>query len=104
MKRGFFAAAAFLAAATTVSAALPTAEAERLKKATAVLQDVRNSIPQDLFNRARCTIVIPDLKKAAFIVGGEYGKGVMSCRAGETWSAPVFMQIAKGSWGVQVGA
>ena len=49
-------------------------------------------------------MVIPELKKAAFIVGGEYGKGVMSCRAGEQWSAPVFMQIAKGSWGFQAGA
>jgi lipid-binding SYLF domain-containing protein len=47
--------------------------------------------------------VIPDLKKAAFIVGGEYGKGVMSCRAGDQWSAPVFMQLAKGSWGFQAG-
>ena len=50
------------------------------------------------------SLVIPDLKKAAFIFGGEYGKGVMSCRAGEQWSAPVFMQLAKGSWGFQAGA
>jgi lipid-binding SYLF domain-containing protein len=103
MKRGLFAATLLLAAAMA-SAALPAAEAERLRKAAAVLQDVRNSIPQDLFNRSRCAIVIPDLKKAAFIVGGEYGKGVMSCRAGETWSAPVLVQIAKGSWGFQAGA
>src|SRR6185436_6170153 len=40
----------------------------------------------------------------AFIVGGEYGRGVMSCRAGDQWSAPVFMQLAKGSWGFQAGA
>jgi lipid-binding SYLF domain-containing protein len=104
MKRRLFAAAGLLAAATTVIAALPPAEAERFRKAAALLQEVRNSIPQELFNRARCTIVVPDLKKAAFIVGGEYGRGLMSCRAGETWSAPVFMQIAKGSWGFQAGA
>jgi lipid-binding SYLF domain-containing protein len=48
-------------------------------------------------------VVIPELKKAAFIIGGEYGKGVMSCRAGDQWSAPVFMQLAKGSWGFQAG-
>ena len=48
--------------------------------------------------------VIPDLKKAALVVGGEYGKGVMSCRAGDAWSAPVFLQLAKGSWGFQAGA
>src|SRR5262245_9022089 len=104
MKKSRFGAPASLAAAVTVHAALAPADAERLRKAAAVLQDVRNSIPQDLFTRARCAIVIPDLKKAAFIVGGEYGRGVMSCRAGEAWSAPVFMQIAKGSWGFQAGA
>ena len=57
----------------------------------------------DFWTRARCVVVMPDLKKAAFIVGGEYGKGVMSCRAGDQWSAPVFMQLAKGSWGFQAG-
>jgi lipid-binding SYLF domain-containing protein len=48
--------------------------------------------------------VIPELKKAAFILGGEYGKGMMSCRSGDRWSAPLFMQLAKGSWGFQAGA
>jgi SH3 domain-containing YSC84-like protein 1 len=47
--------------------------------------------------------VIPSLKKAAFIIGGEYGAGVMSCRT-KGWSAPAFMQLAKGSWGFQIGA
>src|SRR5437870_3500201 len=57
-----------------------------------------------MVSRARCVAVVPDLKKAAFIVGGEYGKGVMSCRSGSGWSAPVFIQLAKGSWGFQAGA
>jgi lipid-binding SYLF domain-containing protein len=48
--------------------------------------------------------VIPDLKKAALIIGGEYGKGVMSCRAGDGWSAPIFLELAKDSWGFQAGA
>jgi lipid-binding SYLF domain-containing protein len=61
-------------------------------------------IPQDLWNRAACVVVIPSLKKAAFIVGGEYGKGLMSCRHDGAWSAPVFMEMEKGSWGVQIGA
>ena len=55
---------------------------------------------EDVWTRARCVVVLPDLKKAAFIVGGEYGKGVMSCRAGDQWSAPVFMQLAKGQLGL----
>src|SRR5207244_10856908 len=42
--------------------------------------------------------------KAALIIGGEYGKGVLSCRAGDGWSAPVFIELAKGSWGFQAGA
>ena len=44
------------------------------------------------------------MKKAAFVVGGEYGSGVMSCHRGNAWSAPVFMQLMKGSWGLQIGA
>src|SRR5262245_9805417 len=44
------------------------------------------------------------MKKAAFVVCGEYGSGVMSCRQANGWSAPVFMQLAKGSWGLQIGA
>jgi lipid-binding SYLF domain-containing protein len=104
MQRSVLAAAAALLASTTVGAALPPSEAERLAKAASIVQDIRNSIQQEYWNRARCVIAIPELKKAAFIVGGEYGKGVMSCRAGDSWSAPVFMQLAKGSWGFQAGA
>jgi lipid-binding SYLF domain-containing protein len=49
-------------------------------------------------------MVIPSLKKAAFVFGGEYGKGLMSCRHGNEWSAPLFMRLEKGSWGLQIGA
>jgi SH3 domain-containing YSC84-like protein 1 len=49
-------------------------------------------------------MVVPSLKKAAFVFGGEYGKGLMSCRHNDTWSAPVFMHVGKGSWGLQIGA
>jgi lipid-binding SYLF domain-containing protein len=79
-------------------------EASRLDKSAAAIRAIRGEIGPDIWTKARCVLVIPELKKAAFIVGGEYGKGVMSCRAGEQWSAPVFMQIAKGSWGFQAGA
>ena len=104
MQRLVFAAAAVLVAATNAGGAISPSEAERLAKAATVIQEMRGSIPQNLWDRARCAVVIPELKKAAFIVGGEYGKGVMSCKAGDSWSAPVFMQIAKGSWGFQAGA
>src|SRR5947208_333279 len=104
MKRFVLAAAAMLATATSVSAAISGAETARLTSAAQVVQEIRNDIPQQYWDRAHCTAVIPELKKAAFIVGGEYGKGVMSCRAGDGWSAPIFIQLAKGSWGFQAGA
>src|SRR3954447_15469325 len=100
MKKLISAAAVVLA---TSSGALAS-ETSRLAAAATALQEIRNDIPQDYWTRANGVLVVPDLKKAAFIFGGEYGKGVMSCRAGEQWSAPVFMQIAKGSWGFQAGA
>lgn len=103
MKRMAFAAVAVLVTAIGASAAIPAGEAERLANASRVVRDIRSSIPAETWNRARCIAVIPELKKAAFIFGGEYGKGVMSCRSGDRWSAPLFMQLAKGSWGFQAG-
>src|SRR5438067_1881318 len=82
--------------------------APRVRNATAVLNELRNTpekgIPEDLWNKAECVAVIPSVKKAAFIFGGEYGKGVMSCRSGKSWGAPVFLELEKGSWGFQIGA
>jgi len=104
MQRLGLAATALLFSAASASAAIPPAEASRLTLAAQVVREIHGSIPQDYWDRARCVAVIPELKKAAFIVGGEYGKGVMSCRAGRGWSAPVFIQLAKGSWGFQAGA
>jgi lipid-binding SYLF domain-containing protein len=104
MQRFVWAAAAVLAVTVATSAAISSSETARLAAAARVVHDIQATIPQDYWNRARCVIVIPELKKAAFILGAEYGKGVMSCRSGERWSAPVFMQLAKGSWGFQAGA
>jgi lipid-binding SYLF domain-containing protein len=93
--------------AASAFAALSKDEVKRLNESATILSELRNSpdkaIPEDLWNKAQCVLVIPSLKKAAFIVGGEYGSGVMSCRT-KVWSAPVFMQLAKGSWGLQIGA
>lgn len=94
--------------ASSAFAALTKEEAKRLSDAGAVLSELRNSpdkgIPEDLWSKAECAIVIPSIKKGAFVVGGEYGSGVMSCRNGGEWSPPIFMQLAKGSWGLQIGA
>src|SRR5437762_10841666 len=104
MNKFAFAAMAVVATASSAAGAISAAEALRLANAANVVQAIRPTIPDDLWTRTRCAAVIPDVKKAAFIVGGEYGKGVMSCRNGESWGAPVFMQLAKGSWGFQAGA
>ncbi len=81
-------------------------EAKKLNEATAALQEIRNAdngIPESIWNKAECVVVIPGLKKAGFIVGGEFGSGVMSCRNNGTWGAPVFMEMKKGSAGLQAG-
>ena len=87
----------------SVAAAIGPAETERLAASARTVQQLRGEIPDEAWTNARCVVAMPDLKKAAFIVGGEYAKGVMSCRAGQQWSAPVFMELAKGSWGFQAG-
>jgi lipid-binding SYLF domain-containing protein len=97
---GFIAASAF--------GALSHDEVVRLNEAGAILTELRSApdkgIPEDLWGKAECVVVIPSMKKAAFVVGGEYGSGVMSCHTKRGWSSPVFMQLAKGSWGLQIGA
>jgi lipid-binding SYLF domain-containing protein len=94
----------------TATAALSTAEIKRLQAAAAVVHSMRDQpdkgIPEQLWERAECVVVIPGLKKAALGIGGEFGRGVMTCRdrTRNRWSAPLFMQLAKGSWGFQIGA
>src|SRR5437773_8085525 len=104
MKRFASAAAALLVPILIARPDITPSEASRLAAAAHVVEDMQNEVPQPYWDRARCVGVVPDLKKAAFIFGGEYGKGVMSCRSGERWSAPVFIELAKGSWGFQAGA
>jgi len=96
------------ASVATLSAAVSEKLKGRIDESAAVLTEIHQSpdkdVPKELWDRATCVIVIPSLKKAAFVFGGEYGKGLMACRKGGGWSAPVFMQLQKGSWGLQIGA
>jgi SH3 domain-containing YSC84-like protein 1 len=87
-----------------------TKDDERLRNSGMVLQeilDVPDSIPQDLLDKADCVVVFPSVLKAAFIVGGSYGRGAMSCRKGENfrgpWGAPTMMALEGGSFGFQIG-
>lgn len=92
----------------TASADISTGERERVQKAAEVVVALRQApdkgIPEELWEKAQCVVVMPGVKKAAFGVGGEFGKGVMSCRQATGWTAPVFMELAKGSFGFQIGA
>src|SRR6476620_6432705 len=83
--------------------------AKRLEEAAAVFSEVMaapdKGIPQDLLENAHCIVIVPDLKTGAFIIGGKYGKGYMSCRnrRGPGWSAPATVRIEGGSFGFQIG-
>src|SRR5436309_10044738 len=85
-------------------------EADRLQNCGTVLKeilDIPDDIPQDLIDKAECVIVYPSVLKAAFVIGGSYGRGAMSCRTGEhftgPWSAPTMMALEGGSVGFQIG-
>jgi lipid-binding SYLF domain-containing protein len=97
-----------LAFAVSAAASLSSSEQKRLSDAATAVREFKavpdRAIPENLWSRADCVTVIPNLKKAAFIIGGEYGKGVMSCRSGQAWSAPIFVELEKGSAGLQIGA
>jgi len=93
--------------ASSAFAALSKDEVKRLNDAGTILNHLRTApdkgVPEELWKKAECVVVIPNMKKVAFVVGGEYGSGVMSCHGAKGWSQPVFMQLAKGSWGLQIG-
>ena len=93
--------------ATPAVAQLDKGDIEELNEAAAAVGEIRNvpdkGIPEAIWKKAECVVVIPSLKKAGFIVGAEGGDGVLSCRRGATWSSPVFMELTKGSVGLQAG-
>ena len=86
-------------------------EDHRLQQSYDVLREVLHApdkgIPHDLLDKAKCVIVVPSMKKGAFIVGASYGRGVMVCRSGENfngaWSAPAMFALEGGSFGFQAG-
>jgi lipid-binding SYLF domain-containing protein len=79
----------------------------RIDAAKVVLDQVMgaqdNSIPMNILQQATCVAVVPGLIKGAFVFGAQYGQGVVTCRTGHGWSAPVFIRMAGGSFGFQVG-
>jgi lipid-binding SYLF domain-containing protein len=85
-------------------------EADRLENCGTVMKeimDIPDDIPQDLIDKAECVVIYPSVLKGAFVVGGSYGRGAMTCRTGEhftgPWSAPTMMALEGGSVGLQIG-
>ena len=101
----------FLSALWLITALLPAEpdSVARSKDVSAVLPEIMETpgraIPQDLLDRAECAVIVPGVKKAAFLIGARYGKGYISCRnpAGMGWSAPGTLRIEGGSVGFQNG-
>lgn len=80
----------------------------RINSAKVALQEIMQAqdrtIPSNILRSATCVAVVPGMKKGAFIWGGQYGQGVVTCRTGHGWSGPVFIRMAGGSFGFQIGA
>ncbi len=80
---------------------------DRLDNSAKVLQQIQaapdTGIPDEILAKARCIAVVPHMLKAGFGIGGEHGKGVVTCRNANGWSAPAFMTVTGGSFGFQIG-
>jgi lipid-binding SYLF domain-containing protein len=98
-----------LAASSLMLAREKSKTAQRLDDASDVIKEIMETpdkgIPQELLDKAQCIVIVPGLKKGAFIIGGKYGKGFVSCRkeGGQGWTAPGDVRVEGGSVGFQIG-
>lgn len=98
-----------LALSGTMAFAAETKEdaVERLKNASEVLDQLTatpdKGVPQEVIEGAKCMVVVPHLIKGGFVFGAKHGKGVATCRTEKGWSAPAFITVGGGSWGLQIG-
>src|ERR1700730_8569767 len=80
---------------------------DRLQRSVAVLHAIMSTpdkgIPEEVLSNAKCIVVVPDLIKGGFVFGGKHGRGVATCRTADGWSAPAFISVGGGSWGLQIG-
>src|SRR5579863_4503213 len=80
---------------------------DRLERSVAVLHAIMSTpdkgIPEEVLSGAKCILVVPDLIKGGFVFGGKHGRGVATCRTASGWSAPAFVSVGGGSWGLQIG-
>jgi SH3 domain-containing YSC84-like protein 1 len=80
---------------------------DRLQRSVTVLHAIMSTpdkgIPEEVLSNAKCILVVPDLIKGGFVFGGKHGRGVATCRTAGGWSAPAFVSVGGGSWGLQIG-
>ncbi|HET9176860.1 MAG TPA: lipid-binding SYLF domain-containing protein [Terriglobia bacterium] len=105
-----FLTAALILAATAVPALAASGrqqDVDRIRSSRFAFEDIMNApdrgIPQELLGSAKCIAIIPGEKSAAFVFGGSYGRGLVTCLAGDHWSAPAFLLVSGGSFGFQIG-
>lgn len=93
----------------TINAKLSKTELKRVNSAVDVLTELMDTpdkgVPSEVLDKCQCIAVIPSVKKAAFVFGGQYGKGLVTCRRSQSggWTAPVFFSLSGGSFGLQIG-
>src|SRR5215475_1860116 len=99
--------AALYAIGAQVAPAQEETPDKRLRESAATFHQIvaapDRAIPRHLLERAQCIVIVPGMKKAAFLVGGEYGRGFASCRIPGSWSAPAPVRLTGGSFGLQLG-
>src|SRR6516225_7066820 len=87
----------FLTAAMSAQPAVNGADADRLQSASVILSQIMEApdkaIPDSIMDGAKCVAIVPSMLKASFIFGGNYGKGVATCRTDKAWSSPVFFKV-----------
>src|SRR5271155_3452608 len=80
---------------------------DRLRMSSEVIHAIMDApdkgIPEEVLSSAKCIVVVPHLVKGGFVFGGEHGRGIASCRTTEGWSAPAFVSVGGGNWGLQIG-
>src|SRR6185295_2137823 len=107
MKKYFATAIVLMLATVSWAASAKEDSVERLQKSAEVLQALMSApdkgVPEEVVDNAKCILVVPHLVKGGFIVGAKHGRGVATCRTAKGWSAPAFVAVSGGSWGLQIG-
>src|SRR5690348_14764844 len=106
-RAGWFAGLLVVGLALPAAASNRSDDVARIKNSANVFQEIMNTpdkgVPQELLEKAWCIAIVPNEKKAAFGIGGTYGKGLATCRTANGWSAPLFITVGGGSVGWQIG-